>query len=390
MPSIRFLDKIVMIRLLLAASCGLLVDLAARAEIAETTVYQSGQEGYHTFRIPAVVAAQNGELLAFAEGRKNGPADHGDIDIVVKHSTDGGKSWSRLRVVADEWENPTAKVTIGNPVPIVDRTDSGHPGRMWLAFTRNNAAVLVTYSDDNGQTWSKGRDITTDGADPSWSWYATGPGHGIQLERGPHAGRFIVPSDHRIAARDSWGAHILYSDDHGETWKVGAVDTCPGESPLHPNENLAVELVDGCVYVNARDQHGADPATRAIAFSSDGGESFDKPFAAEPDITTPVVQNSVLRLTARDRGDARNVLVYSCPGHPAQRRDLTILLSTDEGRSWQDRTLIHPGPAAYSDLVKLDSDRVGVLFEAGAKLYDQIIFASLTLDDLADIRSPAN
>jgi sialidase-1 len=142
--------------------------------------------------------------------------------------------------------------------------------------------------------------------------------------------------------------------------------------------------MDGRVYVNARDQHGADPATRAVAYSSDGGLSFDAPFVAEANLTTPVVQNSVLRVAATDQGAARNILVYSGPGHAANRRDLTILVSFDEGHSWSQKTVLHQGPAAYSDLVKLDDDRIGVLFEAGAKLYDEIIFASFGIDDLTN------
>jgi sialidase-1 len=369
-------------RLLLGLWCGMFAQRLARAEVTETVVYQSGQDGYHTYRIPAIIKAQNGHLLAFAEGRKNGPADHGDIDIVLKCSADDGKSWSDMQLVADEQNDPSAKVWIGNPVPVLDRVDPVHPGRVWLAFTRNNATVHVTHSDDHGLTWAPGRDISQTARKSTWTWYATGPGHGIQLERRPYAGRLIIPADHRTAENDSWGAHILYSSDHGASWQIGAVDTRSHDSPIHPNENLAVELVDGRIHVNARDQRGSDPATRAIAHSSDGGETYDEPFVAEPAITTPVVQNSILRLSANDRGDVRNILVYSGPGHPRERRDLTIRVSDDEGKSWHNKTVLHAGPAAYSDLVKLDSNRAGVLFEAGDKLYDQILFATFALDDV--------
>jgi photosystem II stability/assembly factor-like uncharacterized protein len=348
----------------------------------KTVVFKSAEDGYHTYRIPTIVQAANGDLLAFAEGRKNGPADHGDIDIVVKRSSDEGRSWSEMQLVQDEWSDTAANVTIGNPAPVVDRLDSPHAGRIWLAFTRDNAQVFVTHSDDHGATWSERRDITSSAMSPSWDWYATGPVHGIQLERGANAGRLIIPSDHRSSVDDTWGAHILYSDDHGTTWRTGASETHPSTSPLHPNECVAVELVDGRVYVNARDQHGSDPATRAIAHSSDGGSNFDASFAAEPGLTTPVVQNSVMRFSAIDQGAARNVLVYSAPGHPAKRRDLTIRVSFDEGQSWAHKTVLHRGPAAYSDLVKLDDERIGVLFEAGEALYDEILFASFGMDDL--------
>ncbi len=164
----------------------------------------------------------------------------------------------------------------------------------------------------------------------------------------------------------------------------GAVDTHAAADPLHPNECVAVELVDGRIYVNAREHLGADPATRAVAFSSDGGETFDSPFAAEPNIISPVVQNSLIRFAATDQGDAKNLLVYCGPGDPNKRRDLTVLVSHDEAKSWTQKTVIHNGPAAYCDVVKLSDREFGVLYEAGQKLYDEILFASVRLDDLTN------
>jgi sialidase-1 len=353
------------------------------SDVTKVTVFKSGQDGYHTYRIPVIVRAKNGDLLAFAEGRKKSAADHGDIDIVLKRSSNGGRSWSPLELVQDETSDPTAKVWIGNPTPVVDHADAKHPGRIWLVFTRSNAKMFVTSSDNNGKTWSERQEITPAAGKPAWDWYAAGPVHGIQLGRGPHAGRLVIPCDHQIKAYGSWGSHLVYSDDHGATWKLGAADTHAADDPLHPNECVAVELTDGRVYVNARDQNGSDPTTRVIAYSSDGGETFDAPFAAERNITSPVVQNSLVRLSATDRGDQRNLLVYCGPGHPTERRDLIMLLSLDEGKTWERKTLIHPGPAAYSDLVKLDSQHVGVLYEAGRRLYDEIVFATFALADLA-------
>ncbi|MFO0789173.1 MAG: sialidase family protein [Pirellulales bacterium] len=124
------------------------------AEIVKTTVFRAGDDGYHTYRIPTIVRAANGNLLAFAEGRKNGAADRGDIDIVLKRSSDGGKTWGKFQLVQDEASDPTAEVWIGNPSPVVDMTDAAHPGRIWLIFTRSNERVFVTSSDDNGRSWS--------------------------------------------------------------------------------------------------------------------------------------------------------------------------------------------------------------------------------------------
>jgi sialidase-1 len=357
---------------------------AAEATVTKVTVFKAGQDGYHTYRIPSIVRAKNGDLIAFAEGRKKGTGDHGDIDIVLKRSSDNGQSWGPMQLVQDETADPTANIWIGNPTPVVDLLNSAHPGRIWLVFTRSNEQMFVTSSDDHGATWSERRDITSTAGNPKWAWYAAGPVHAIQLIRGPHAGRLVVPCDHRIGdpKRGSWGSHLVYSDDHGHTWKLGAADTHATADPLHPNECVAVELVDGRIYVNAREHQGSDPATRTIAFSSDGGETFDAPFVAEPNITSPVVQNSLIRFAATDLGDDRNLLVYCGPGHPKERRDLTILVSRDEGKSWTQKTVIHPGPAAYCDLVKLNGKQFGVLFEAGQPLYGEILFAAVGLDEL--------
>ena len=131
------------------------------------------------------------------------------------------------------------------------------------------------------------------------------------------------------------------------------------------------------MYVNAREHLGSDPATRTVAYSSDGGETFDAPFAEEPQITTPVVQNSLIRFSATDQGDAQNLLVYCGPGDAKKRQDLTLLTSDDEGKTWKEYLLVHSGPAAYCDLVMLDDEHVGILYEAGDKLYGEILFATV-------------
>ncbi|MFN4260963.1 MAG: exo-alpha-sialidase, partial [Gemmataceae bacterium] len=163
----------------------------AAEEPQQIDVYHSGKEGYHTFRIPALLMTQKGTLLAFCEGRKTSRADHGDIDLVLKRSSDGGQTWTPLQLVYEEGD--TAKITIGNPCPVQDR----ETGVIWLPFTRDNDDVFVTHSRDDGQTWSEPVKITSAVKKSDWSWYATGPGVGIQMRTGPHAGRLIIPCDHR-------------------------------------------------------------------------------------------------------------------------------------------------------------------------------------------------
>jgi sialidase-1 len=370
------------------------------------TVFRSGHDGYPIFRIPAVVRAANGDLLAFCEARQGGDAS--TIDLVLKRSSDGGRKWGALQVVQnhrdfrDLFGQDPPPITVGNPAPVVDLLHPEHPGRIWLLFTLENDRVFVIHSDDHGQNWSPRREVTAQVKRPAWGWYATGPGHAIQLRRGPHAGRLVVPADHRLGDsgqdRGPNGAQVIYSDDHGEAWQLGAVDDSY-EDGLNANETMAVELADGRLYLNTRDQNGVAPGTRGFAYSVDGGASFVR--GATEDYPTfqpasgvldpPVVQCSLLRVARSADGDRADVILFSGPDDSGPsgpgRSDLRIRYSIDGTRTWRDGRLIHIGPAAYSDMVRLEERRssVGILFEAGSpggSPYERLDFAVYAVSDL--------
>ena len=151
----------------------------AEVAVQQVDVFQGGTEGYHTYRIPAIVLTNKNTLLAFCEGRKTGAGDHGDMDLMLRRSTDGGKTWQPMQLVYEEGGD--AKITIGNPCPVVERTT----GTIWLPFCRNNDRVFITHSTDDGETWAAPAEITGAVKKPDWGWYATGPGHGIQLAERP-------------------------------------------------------------------------------------------------------------------------------------------------------------------------------------------------------------
>ena len=206
--------------------------------LSQADLFVSGEDGYHTYRIPALTVTRQGSLLAFCEGRKNNRRDHGDIDLLVKRSTDGGRTWSGQQIVYEE--GGTEEITIGNPCPVVDR----ETGTIWLPFCRDNKDVLVTKSIDDGVSWSDPVDITADVKNPEWSWVATGPGVGIQLDHGPHKGRLLIPSDHGEGSGEEGDervqySHVFYSDDHGETWQLG------GTVAPHTDECQVIQTDDG-------------------------------------------------------------------------------------------------------------------------------------------------
>ena len=350
-------------------SCLLTVLLAQSAARAagladspnEQVVFRSGELGYHTYRIPALAVTTKGTLLAFCEGRKTSRSDHGDIDLMLRRSTDGGHTWTAQTIVYEEGD--TAKITIGNPCPVVDR----ETGIVWLAFCRNNDQVLMTHSKDDGLTWSDPAEITADVKSERWDWYATGPGHGIQITRGPHKGRLVFPCDHRVKDTDSsWKnrgrSHVFYSDDHGKTLRLGD----PTDWAM--NECEAVELAGGRLLLSMRNYHGKNQ--RAFATSSDGGQSWSTP-ELHSQVHCPTCQSSMHRY-----GWEPNIILYSGPGGPGRNR-LTIRASYDEGKTWPAAKVLHPGGSAYSDLAVLDDGSICCLYEADN--YATITFAKFPL-----------
>lgn len=380
----------------------LLMDSVARAQFDSVSVFQNGSEGYKAFRIPAMVVAGNGDLLAFCEARQGGDAS--EIDLVLKRSSDGGKSWQAMEVVQESdgfrelYDDPSREISVGNPAPVVDQLDPQHPDRIWLPFTVENDRVFVTHSDDHGKTWAKRVEITEKVKKPEWGWYAPGPVHSIQVQRGKYRGRLVIPCDHRMgddgADKGSNGVHALLSDDHGESWRIGAVDDTY-EDDFNANETTVVELNDGRLYFNTRDQHGKAAGTRGDAFSSDGGSTFDRSpntaykfFTPSSDVLDPpVVQCSLLRAASTLDGDSSDLILFAGPDENGPsgkgRSDLRIRFSTDEAKTWHDGPLVHTGAAAYSDMVRLGGGRYGVLFEAGAgKRYDKIVFSTVSQSQL--------
>ncbi|MFF7122978.1 exo-alpha-sialidase [Streptomyces sp. NPDC008240] len=366
-------------------------------EFEQQILFKAAQDpGYACFRIPAIVRTADGTLLAFAEGRVLNCGDAADIDLVVKRSTDGGRTWGPLQVV-----NEGAGDTHGNPAPIVDRDT----GRIWLAETYNTGrkdsascsvpcdrSPHLQYSDDDGKTWSEPRDLSPEILPADWnSWYATGPVHGIQLTHGRYAGRLVFGVNtetwdgSRVSANH---AALIVSDDHGGHWRIGATDTWPiaadGTFRQKPSELTLAERTDGSVLVSGREQDGTDLGHRTQAVSRDGGGSFAAPFRDLPDLYTPQVQGSMLRVGDR--------ILLACPADPDRRRTMTVRSSYDGGRTWDsvDRgTVVTTDWSGYSDLVRVDHDTVGLLYEGGAvDARDEIRFARFSEDWLAPHRGP--
>lgn len=336
-------------------------------------LFESGTEGYACFRIPAIVCTKDGTLLAFAEGRRNGCSDTGDIDLVMKRSTDRGLSWSELVVIWDDGDN-----VCGNPAPVVDE----QTGQVYLLSTWNLGMdkehqiiagsskdirrIFVMRSEDDGKSWSGAEEITADVKEENWTWYATGPCHGIQLQSKAYDGRLVIPCDHMEAGTKKYYSHAIYSDDHGKSWKLGG--TTPRDQV---NECTVAELSDGRLLLNMRN-YDRSQRSRKIAYSEDGGQSWGE-LSFDPVLIEPVCQASLLMV--HREAEKSYTLFFLNPAHEEKRCMMTLRSSDDEGLSWSGSRVLHEGPAAYSDLCSLGDGSLGCLYEAGTSSpYQGIVF----------------
>lgn len=353
-------------------------------------VFEAGADSYASFRIPALVTVGR-EILAFCEGRRHSAADHGEIDIVLRRSIDGGRTWGSLSVVAS-----APGMTVGNPAPVaIPGTDV-----VILLTVRNGAAatereilgnhvpaaqsrrVFVQRSADRGRSFSEPRDITASVKRDNWAWYATGPGHGIVLTR---TGRLVIPCNHSVLGPEVtpslYGAHCIYSDDGGAQWTIGCIDD-NAEDLVNANENTVAELPDGRLYFNARNQQGRAEGTRVDSYSADDGRTLERPFQSQPQLHTAVVQGSLLQWN-------KGPLLYSGPCSERRER-MGIQVSRDDGKAWSLGHIVNDRPAAYSDLVQLDDRGFGLLYETGNDgSYEQICFQRVELSQLTAGNPPA-
>lgn len=359
----------------------------------ETIVFQNGQEGFQCYRIPAIVKAPTGDLLAFVEARKLTCSDHGDVRIVMKRSTDNGKSWSALQEVADNGLNQA-----GNPAPVFDLTDPKFPeGRLFLFYNTGVASeqevrqgkaireVWYKISTDGGKTWGQAVNITTQVSKPNkpevnpaysfsedWRSYANTPGHALQFQRGKYKGRIFVSANHssgppRAAATD-YIAHAFYTDDHGKTFRIS-----PNVDFESSNESIAAETSKGGLVMNSRIQSG-NQRNRLHAFSTNGGESWQE-VKLMKDLPDPVCQGSIINYTTSEE---KWILLFSNPNSQTKREKLTIRVSTDDGKTWPFSKEVYSGAAAYSDLVVQQDQQIGILYEKDN--YTKIVYVRFGFD----------
>ncbi|MCK3684391.1 sialidase family protein [Maribellus sp. YY47] len=368
--------------IIMAASCKVNSGLEKNAILVKE-IWSQADSSYKNFRIPSLIVTKNNTLLAFAEGREGG--DTGNIDLLLKRSTDNGQTWESQTVVWDDGNN-----TCGNPCPVIDQSTgriilfmtwnlgSDHESDIIRKQSEDTRVPYMTYSDDDGLTWATPRNMLETCKDTSWGWYATGPGIGIQLTSGKYKGRLVIPCNNSYDDPDSkkldgfnYGCHVLLSDDGGTTWRMS--------EPITPlvNESQVVELSDGTLLMNMRSYH--EKAYRAVSISTDGGETWSEiQHAAQ--LTEPVCQASLFHF---GKYKGKEMYLFSNPAVPFSRTNMTIKTSFDDCSSWSNSKLIYQGPSAYSCLTRLPNGNVGLFFECGEKNpYEKMLFVSFDPKEL--------
>ncbi|MDP6468801.1 MAG: sialidase family protein [Pirellulaceae bacterium] len=347
-------------------------------------VFTGDEDGYFAYRIPSLIVAPSGDLLVFCEARKTNLSDDGDIDLLMKRSTDSGGTWLPQELTYEEGGD--ARIKYGNPTAVVDE----ETGVIWLAANRDyltergaraGGTLVLFRSEDSGKTWSKPIDITTSIKKSDWGHYAFGPGIGVQIRHGKHKGRLLFPANFRKSfdKRQPSYSHVIFSDDHGKTWKLGGI------LDDYTNECQLAEIVEKGkpgLLINMRNHWGRGgfpkkSGSRLVARSFDGGQSWDAE-AMDKALPEPPCQASLYRYSFAAK-DEPSRLLFANPIGPG-RSNLRVRLSLDEGRTWPHGKLISVGSTAYSCMARLPDDRVGIIYERAN--YQRISLSTFPVDSL--------
>lgn len=328
-------------------------------------VFQAGTDGYHSYRIPAIVRTNKGTLMAFAEGRVNSRHDYGNIDLVVKRSFDDGKTWSNLDVIVGNGPLDRDLGTWGNPTPVVDRTN----GKIWLFLCYNDKdhaqnggegyekigvgdrKVYVTHSVNDGTTWAVPVDVSSTTQPPTKTFDVVGPGIGIQTSVN-HKNRLIIPASSRN----------IYSDDAGKTWQYKVI---PGGT----GEGTVVELSNGDLLSNDRPVGSFWAKSKTRWVSVGNIEKGFPPFLPQESLIDPRCQGSTLNY--------KRIILFMNSASVTARTKMTVKMSEDDGKTWPMERRLYDEfspeevrtrrKGGYSSMVGLENGSVGALIENSDK-----------------------
>ena len=346
-------------------------------------IFSRKTDGYHTYRIPTMVVTAKGTILVFVEGRKTHRRDHGDVDLLMKRSEDGGRTWSKQVLIHEEGGD--ALIRVGNPCPIVEKDGK----TVHLLFTRNGPGCFFsTRSTDDGSSWEPFTKVSDDPKAPEYQkdnflrgfgespvGVGAGPVHGIHTSKG----RLIAPSyaGFKVNGEGRGGSCVIYSDDKGKTWKAGGV--IPWVPEFRHGECTIVERSNGSLLMNMRTSEPGKYSFgyRLTSVSKDHGMTWSKP-VVDKNLPCPACQASMIRLNEKEILFLNPAVNHNGGFSIWSRKNLPLRVSQDDGRSWPESRVLNEGLAGYSDLAIAKNGNILCLFENGTRDYcEKITFVEL-------------
>lgn len=351
-------------------------------------VRHAGDDGSASFRIPGLVTTNRGTLLGVYDVRYNSSVDLQEyVDVGLSRSTDGGKSWEKMRLPLSFGEYggmPAAQNGVGDPSILVDtKTNTiwivaawthgmGNQRAWWSSHPgmdiNHTAQLVMSKSTDDGKTWSEPINITQQVKDPSWYFLLQGPGRGITMSDGT----LVFPTQFIDSTRVP-NAGIMYSKDQGETWHMHNL------ARTNTTEAQVVEIEPGVLMLNMRDNRGG---SRAVAITHDMGKTWTEHASSRKALQEPVCMASLIRVAAQDNVVGKDMLLFSNPDTIKGRNHITIKTSLDGGLTWpkEHQLMLDEGEGwGYTCLTMIDRETVGILYESSVA---HMTFQAVKLKDL--------
>ena len=351
-------------------------------------VRHSGDDGVESYRIPGLVTTNAGTLLGVYDVRHNNSADLQEyVEIGLSRSTDGGQTWEKMRIPMSFGEYgglPKAQNGCGDPAILVDK----QTGTIWFvaawthgmgwnrAWTNSmpgmdkehTAQLVMVKSEDDGRTWSEPINVTEQMKDPSWYFFFQGPGRGITMDDGT-----LVFASQYIGKDKIPNAGIMYSKDHGKTWKVSK------HARTNTTESQVAEIAPGVLMLNMRDNRGG---SRAVSTTTDMGETWKEHESSRTALPESICMASLIHVKAKDNVLGKDILLFSNPNTTEGRHSMTIKASLDGGYTWlpENQLLVDSGSSwGYSCLSMIDQETVGILYEGSVA---HMTFQAINLKDI--------
>lgn len=351
-------------------------------------VRHAGNDGSASFRIPGLVTTNKGTLLGVYDVRYNSSVDLQEyVDVGLSRSTDGGKSWEKMRLPLSFGEYgglPKAQNGVGDPSILVDTQTNtvwvvaawthgmGNQRAWWSSHPgmdiNHTAQLVLAKSTDDGKTWSKSINITEQVKDPSWYFLLQGPGRGITMSDGT----LVFPTQFIDSTRIP-NAGIMYSKDRGKTWKMHHL------ARTNTTEAQVAEIEPGVLMLNMRDNRGG---SRAVALTKDLGKTWTEHPSSRKALQEPVCMASLIHVDAKDNVLNKDLLLFSNPDTTKGRNHITIKASLDKGLTWLPEHQIMLDEAegwGYSCLTMIDKETIGILYESSVA---HMTFQSIKLKDI--------